>query len=98
MHPAEDDCVQPIIGKRGRQLWRRPLTEEENQRLLDLFSTVKTRLDSPFAGLEFVVATLVQSPHFIFRRELAVDGRYTDYALASRLSYLIWDPTPDDQL
>ena len=29
---------------------------------------------------------------------MAVDGRYTDYALASRLSYLLWDTTPDDQL
>ena len=95
-NPAEDDCVKAFIGKRGRPL-ASPVDRRENQRLLDLFSTVKTRLDSPFAGLEFVVATLVQSPHFIFRR-IAVDGRYTDYALASRLSYLLWDTTPDDQL
>ena len=96
--PAEDDCVKSFIERRGRQVWRRPLTQEEFERLFNLFLTVKTRMESPFSGLEFVVAALIQSPHFIFRKEVAIDGRYTDYALASRLSYLLWDTTPDDVL
>ena len=40
--PAEDGCAESFIKRRGRQLWRRPLTNEESQRLVDLFSTVKT--------------------------------------------------------
>lgn len=91
-------CVRTFIERRGRQLWRRSLTPEEFARLFEVFSNVKDRLENPYTALEFVIAALIQSPHFIFRREIASNGRFTDFAMASRLSYLLWDTTPDDIL
>ena len=51
-----------------------------------------------------VTATLT-SPSFIFRSEVQAEpdnpGKVVpidEYALASRLSYFLWDTTPDDEL
>ena len=55
-------------------------------------------------GLSYGIAALVQSPHFLFRREIgtpsAADGdrAYGDYEMASRLSFLLWNTTPDAEL
>jgi hypothetical protein len=56
-------------------------------------------------GLEFAVAAILQSPSFLFRVELgepdATDAtrvKYSGYELASRLSYALWNTTPDEVL
>jgi hypothetical protein len=53
-------------------------------------------------GVEAVVSAMLQSPSFLYRRELgtASGGAYklTPYEIAASLSYLIWNTTPDDQL
>jgi hypothetical protein len=45
-----------------------------------------------------VVEAMVQSPNFLFHVEAGPDGRFVDYAIASRLSYLLWDTMPDNPL
>src|SRR6185503_12887369 len=46
--------------------------------------------------------TLLMSPHFCYRIDLAESGKETkplpDYALASRLSYFLWSSMPDGEL
>jgi hypothetical protein len=56
-------------------------------------------------GLEFAVAGVLQSPYFLFRVELgepdpsdATRLRYGAYEMASRLSYALWNTTPDQKL
>jgi len=53
-------------------------------------------------GVRWVVAGMLQSPHFLYRTELgrrAGDNfELTPYELATALSYLIWQTTPDDTL
>ena len=41
---------------------------------------------------------MLQSPHFLFRLEETDNPRWKPYARASRLSYALWDTTPDDAL
>ena len=48
---------------------------------------------------------MLQSPHFLYRVELGERdparrnyNRYTSVEMASRLSFLLWNSTPDDQL
>jgi hypothetical protein len=74
--------------------------------------TCEPRLDNSdcvFANankaIEFVLAGLLQSPYFLFRVELGsapenAEGHrpYSAYEMASRLSYLIWQSTPDATL
>jgi hypothetical protein len=55
-----------------------------------------------YVGLRYGLAELVQSPSFLFRKELAVPAgkawTLEPYSRATRLSYLMWDTTPDNEL
>ena len=98
-----DACVQGFLATFGRRAYRRPLTADE----LNRWTTVSDQLSTgdPWRGLQYAVAGILQSPHFLYRVELGEpdpdDGtrlRYTAYEMASRLSFLLWNGPPDDAL
>lgn len=102
-------CAGSFIARYGRLLYRRSLTAEESARLLTLANDSATARSDFYAGLEMVVAALLQSPHFLYRHELGalVDDTGAEPAgyrelrgteLASRLSFFLWDTAPDAQL
>lgn len=78
------------------RVFRRPVPAREVDRYVELF---QTRLD---AGDMFEVAmrsawrAALCSPDFLFLKEPA--GQLDDWALASRLSYFLWNSMPDDEL
>jgi hypothetical protein len=93
----------------GRRAYRRPLTQSEQDELVDAFlkgpMLLKRSDRDDFAqGAEFVLRVLLQSPLFLYRAELSVaeaapgvmplDG----YERAARLSYALWRTMPDDAL
>ena len=58
-----------------------------------------------YAGLETALTTLLLSPEFLFRVEVAEPDpnapqrqRLTAASMASRLSYFLWNTTPDEEL
>jgi uncharacterized protein DUF1592/uncharacterized protein DUF1588/uncharacterized protein DUF1595/uncharacterized protein DUF1585/uncharacterized protein DUF1587 len=98
-----DACVTGFLERFGRRVLRRPLSATELQR----WTGVATSLSQPDAweGLRLAVAGLLQSPYFIYRVELGAPDankpgqlRLTGYETASRLSFLLWNTTPDDEL
>lgn len=100
---VDPDCARDTLRALGRRAWRRPLSEEELDSLSLVSTTAAAVLDDFYAGLEFGVAGLLQSPYFIYRVELGEDdgagGRvYTSVEMASRLSYFLWNTMPDDEL
>jgi hypothetical protein len=89
----------------GKLVFRRPLTEAEVQKYVNLF-TQGTSLDSvPYSatmGVRLVVQALLQSPHFLYRVEFGMADpaqgevvELTSYEIASRLSFLLWNTMPD---
>jgi hypothetical protein len=105
MSTTDDACTRAFIQKIGRRAWRRPLTEEETGRFVAVAKNAQTVLGNFVGGLEYGVAGLLQSPNFLYRVELgAADAKdvarvvYDDYELATRLSYFLWNTTPDDTL
>ena len=96
-------CLNDFLTGFGRRLWRRPLSEAETTRLQAVYSAAAEATD-PENGFRSLIKALLLSPHFLFRSELGTgagpDGvvRLTDFELASQLSYLLWDSTPDDTL
>ena len=87
--------------------YRRSVGDAEIDPLRELFDAgpeAFPEMDDPFAaGARMVVAAVLQSPFFLYRVERsadAVDGLvYVDaFELASRLSFLLWDSMPDDEL
>jgi hypothetical protein len=98
-------CAEQFVTEFGRRAWRRPLEAEEVERMTALAGTAASTLGDFYDGLEFAIAGLLQAPDFLYRVELgspdpALDGdvRYDDWEMASRLSYFLWNTTPDDEL
>jgi hypothetical protein len=104
----QDACAadaDTFIRDFGKRAYRRPLTEAEVAAHHDLFiqgAALGESAYDPKAGLELVVAAMLQSPHFLYRVEFGMpnpDGNgvvaLTSYEIASRLSYLLWNTMPD---
>ena len=99
------DCSEQFIRKFGRQLLRRPLDEEDVARHLAIAQDAARELGDFYAGLRFALSALLVSPEFLFRVERASRDpsdperlRLTDHSIASRLSYFLWNTTPDEAL
>jgi hypothetical protein len=98
-------CAKSFLGKLGRRAWRRPLANDELDRLTNVAGNAATTLGDFHEGLQFGVAAILQSPNFLYRVELGTPDpaqpgvrRYQGFELASRLSFFLWNTTPDDQL
>jgi hypothetical protein len=101
---ANADCLRALADALGKRLLRRPLSQEE----LDVHLEAAGDTSTPEGfneGAVRTVATLLQSPEFLYRFERAAnesDGVAQPFAspwvLASRLSFLMWGSVPDQAL
>lgn len=87
-------CRDRFVRGFGYRAFRRPLDEKEQGRYAALFQKEKTFL----AGAQLVVEAMLQSPNFLFRLDETSNSAWKPYAAASRLSYSLWDTTPDTAL
>jgi hypothetical protein len=95
---SDQTCRDAFVRRFGLRAFRRPLTEDEVKRYSAAFSA-QARVSRRFLdGARVVVEAMLQSPNFLFHVEAGPDGRNTDYDVASRLSYLLWNTMPDDAL
>lgn len=101
----DDKCASQFLANTGRLLFRRPLTSDELQSNVKDAGEAAAKLNSFYGGLELSVAAMLVSPQFLFRQEVSVpdpdnaDQRRLDpYSTASRLSFFLWDSTPDTEL
>jgi len=98
-------CAKQIFAASGRLLYRRALTEGELARFLALGEKVSVELGDFYQGIAFGLSAMLQSPEFLFVTDAtepdpAAPGklRLTAHARASRLSFFLWNSTPDDLL
>ncbi|MEE2749943.1 MAG: DUF1592 domain-containing protein [Myxococcota bacterium] len=99
---VDSTCAREGIETLGLHTWRRPLTLEEIEELNTLADNAAGVLEDFHLGFEFVIAAMLQSPHFLYMVEIGepddAGRRYTNWEMASRLSYLLWNTTPDTEL
>ncbi|MEC8023189.1 MAG: DUF1592 domain-containing protein [Myxococcota bacterium] len=100
--PSAATCSAEFISYFGSRVYRRPITDQESTRYLELF-TLAADVDGFSAGVELVITAMLQSPHFLYRSELGNvqdDGIYllSAWEVASELSYLLWGTMPDQEL
>jgi hypothetical protein len=95
---ADDKCRDEFIRKFGLRAFRRPLSPNEVQRYATVFSAQAKASRKFLEGARVVVETMLQSPNFLFHVEAGPDGKSTDYDIASRLSYMLWNTMPDAAL
>lgn len=90
-----DDCFAQVLPGLLRRVFRRAATSEDTSRFSALWMALRADF-SQRDSLEAVLTALLQSPSFLYRRE--VGERLDAWELASRLSYLLWASTPDEAL
>ena len=94
----DQKCRDAFVRRFGLRAFRRPLSEDEVKRYSTVFSE-QARVSRRFLdGARVVVEAMLQSPNFLFHVEAGPDGRHTEYEVASRLSYLLWNTMPDEAL
>ena len=100
----DDACAGKILSHYGRLLFRRPLTDAELDNRLGLSRRMTERTNDFYAGVGYGLSLLLQLPDFVFRSEVAVpsaggkSGTLDAQSRATRLSFLMWNTTPDAEL
>ena len=91
-------CRGTFIRQLGKRMHRAPLSDED----VAIYEAIFTAEPSFDAGVEAVTSAMLQSPYFLYRRELgtpdAGQHRLSSHELASALSYLLTGSMPDDEL
>ncbi|MDP2307775.1 MAG: DUF1592 domain-containing protein [Pseudomonadota bacterium] len=108
--PAVDGCLRTFVTTFGRLAWRRTLTVAEVDQVVAIGDLAASTLDDAVlddgaARVTYALATLLQSPAFLYREEAGeadpedpTRRRYTSVEMASRLSFFLWNSTPDATL
>jgi hypothetical protein len=102
---ADDVCARRFIETYGERLFRRPLTESEILARLKTASIGARQSGDFYTGLKLALTSLLVAPEFLFRVETAEPDpanrwqyRLDGYTKASRISFLLWDSAPDEEL
>jgi hypothetical protein len=102
---ADDACARQFIASYGERLFRRPLTESETLARLKTASSGAERAGDFYVGLKLALTSLLVAPEFLFRVETAEPDplnagqyRFDGYTKAARVSFLLWDAGPDQEL
>ena len=96
-------AARESLGPFLTRAYRRPATDEEINRLVDLVELAR-RDGEPFErGMQLAVTAALVNPNFLYRVEAdpsasATVRELSDFELASRLSYFLWTSMPDEEL
>src|SRR5262249_8862772 len=96
--PRDLAFAREVLRDLARRAYRRPVTDEEVERLVKLVATVQKDGDSLEEGLCLAIQQILISPHFLFRVESTPSGAVSPHELATRLSYFLWSSMPDNEL
>ncbi len=97
-------CTNQLLSTTGMRIFRRPLTDDERGRFLLRFQAWQAAVD--FEGaVELTLSAMLQSPQFLYRVEPLPRGHAAGtvvavdpYAMATRLSFFLWESVPDATL
>ncbi|MCB2106072.1 MAG: DUF1592 domain-containing protein [Rhodobacteraceae bacterium] len=102
---ADPECARAYFKSTGRLLYRRALTSEELETQVQIAGDAATNLNDFYGGLSASLAAMLTAPEFLFIVDTTEPDpnnpgqvRLTAEAMASRLSFFLWNTTPDDTL
>ncbi len=107
-HPDRGDdaalCAEEIITSIGTEAYRRPLAEQDLVELLDYYRE-GLAVGGFEEGIRSAITGILASPYFLYRGEPVPEGlapgdvyEIDDIALASKLSFFLWNTVPDAEL
>lgn len=96
-------CARDFFARAGRLLLRRPLSEAELAARLALAEAATTARADFAAGLATGITSFLTSPAFLYVAESvgtapSQSDRLDTFSMAARLSFFLWNTTPDDSL
>ncbi len=101
---SESACLDALLLDLGRRAFRRPLAPDELSDYRDTFEALRADNDYD-QTMRTLLTRMLVSPHFTYHAEVGAENEneneneyVTDFELASRLSYLVWESMPDDAL
>jgi len=99
------EAAREIVTRFASRAFRRPVKPEEVERCLALYDAAEKKGQRFELRVRAALYRVLVSPHFLFRVELDPPGLppgttylISEYELASRLSYFLWNSMPDDPL
>ena len=104
---GEAACAKQIATNLARRAFRRPVTDADVTKLMPFYESGRKDGGNFDAGVQRLVAAVLASPDFLYRTIRGVpqgpktpggEVALTDYELATRLSFFLWNTGPDDEL
>jgi len=104
---SDEQAARANLKRLADRGFRRPATEKEVDRLMELYRFARQDGDSFEAAMRLAIQGVLASPHFLFRVEYGEEPGPDDpknarplspWELASRLSYFLWSSMPDEEL
>ena len=102
---ADDSCARQYFASIGRLLYRRPLTPTEVETPTNAASEAADVSGDFYRGIATGLAGMLSTSKFLFIIDTTEPDpdregyeRLTAFAKASRLSFLLWNTTPDEAL
>ncbi len=104
---SPEDMVGRVLTDFLPKAFRQPVGEGAAGRYLSLYESERDAGETHASALQTALAAVLVSPRFLYRTEFQPDGAGWDeekgyaldgYALASRLSYFLWQTMPDGRL
>ena len=96
-----DAYIRAVLQRFMSRAYRRPATDDEVSRFAKIYATLLPELKTIEAAMRETLALVLVSPQFLYHAvsDTPAKGKQsTQFALASRLSYFLWNSMPDDQL
>ena len=100
----EEVYGREVLTRFTRRAWRRPLTSEEVDQLMELFAKYRPEFETFEDAMLEVLATVLAAPEFLFLTQKTSSDQsekpttISDVELASRLSFFLWSSIPDEEL
>ena len=93
--------AREIVSAFASRAFRRPVTKSEESSLLATWKSAFAAQRDFTQSIKDTLLTVLTSPQFLFLIEQSESPKpepLTDYELASKLSYFLWNTSPDDRL
>lgn len=102
---ADAACAKQFLSRTGALLFRRPLTDAELKDAVGTSVRAATEFNDFYKGLSYALGGMLSSPKVLFVIEQTEPDphrpgaqRLTAYSLATRMSLLLWNASPDEAL
>lgn len=93
-----DQAMQTHLADFATRAYRRPVSRDEVDRIWQVVESQRRAGRSDIDAFCGGLTAILCSPGFLFLEGADQSGKLSPYGLASRLSFLLWSSTPDEEL